>query len=136
MIETVVRLSKQIPEFSAPHRLDEYEKRLKNTKHLILVAFDRSLPIGFKVGYERDGYFYSWMGGVLPKYRMKGVAQKLADEQEAWARQQNYSHITFKTRNRHRAMLLFALKNDFQIIGLEKRQDISENRILLRKILS
>ena len=35
------------------------------------------LPIGFKVGYERDGYFYSWMGGVLSDYRKKGVAQNL-----------------------------------------------------------
>ena len=135
-IETAVRLSQQIPEFSEPHGIGEYEKRLEQANHLILIAYDKSLPIGFKVGYERDDYFYSWMGGVLPEYRKKGVAQKLADEQEAWAKQQNYPHVTFKTRNRHQAMLLFAIKNGFQIIGFEKRQDISENRILLRKFLS
>ena len=110
-IETAVRLSQQIAEFSEPYGIEAYESRLKNVNHLILTAFDESLPIGFKVGYERDGYFYSWMGGVLPNYRGKGIAQQLADEQEAWAKQQNYPHITFKTRNRHRAMLLFALKN-------------------------
>jgi ribosomal protein S18 acetylase RimI-like enzyme len=133
-IKTVVELSRQIPEFSKPHDEEEYEKRLKNTPHLVLVAYDAA-PIGFKVGYEREGNFYSWMGGVLPNYRNKGVAQQLADEQEAWAKQHNYPHVTFKTRNHHRAMLLFALKNGFQIIGFEKRADIAENRILLRKFL-
>ncbi len=134
-IETVVQLSKMIPEFSAPHGAKEYEKRLKSVPHLILIAFDNSNPIGFKVGYERDGYFYSWMGGVLPAYRKMGVAQQLANKQETWAKQHNYPHITFKTRNHHRAMLMFALKNGFQIIGFKKRSNISENRILLRKFL-
>jgi len=135
-METVVSLSKQIPEFSEPHGIEEYEKRLKTTNNLILVAFADSEPVGFKVGYEREGNFYSWMGGVLPKYRGKGIAQRLADDQEAWAKQQNYPHVTFKTRNHHQAMLLFALKNGFQIIDFEKRKDISENRILLRKFLN
>lgn len=134
-IETVVQLSRQIAEFTNPHDAGEYEKRLANTPHLILVAYDQNLPVGFKVGYEREGGFYSWMGGVLPEYRENGIAQKLADEQEAWAKQQGYPHVTFKTRNRHRSMLLFAIKNGFQIIGFEKRQDIAENRLLLCKFL-
>ena len=134
-IETVIELSHQIVEFSDPYDINEYERRFRNTTHLILIAYEDSLPIGFKVGYEREGYFYSWMGGVLSAYRNKGIAQQLAKEQEAWAKQHNYPHVTFKTRNRHGAMLQFALKNGFQIIGFEKRKDISENRILLRKYL-
>ena len=134
-IETVVQISRQIAEFSNPHDPREYHKRLDKTEHLILIAFDGSFPVGFKVGYEREETFYSWMGGVLSNYRGKGIAQKLAEEQESWARQHNYPHITFKTRNRHQAMLLFAIKNNFQIIGFEKRENIDENRILLRKFL-
>jgi len=134
-IETVVELSCQIAEFTDPYGINEYKKRLNNTAHLILIAYNDSSAIGFKVGYEREGYFYSWMGGVLSEFRNDGIAQRLANEQEAWAKQHNYPHITFKTRNRHSAMLQFALKNGFQIIGFEKRQDISENRILLRKLL-
>jgi len=134
-IETVVQLSRQISEFSDPHGAKEYGNRLKNTPHLILVAHDDSLPVGFKVGYEREGYFYSWMGGVLSAYRKKGIAQQLAYEQESWAKLKNYPHITLKTRNRHQAMLLFALKIGFQIIDFEKRENIEENRILLRKFL-
>ncbi len=134
-IETVVQLSRQMEEFTDPHAEEEYVKRFKDTPHLILIAFDAGVPIGFKVGYELEGAFYSWMGGVLSAYRKKGIAHQLAIEQESWAKQHNYPHITFKTRNSHRAMLMFALKNEFQIIGYEKREDISENRILLRKFL-
>jgi ribosomal protein S18 acetylase RimI-like enzyme len=134
-IKTAVELSRKIPEFSDPHGIEVYEQRLKNTSNLILVVYDDDVPIGFKVGYEREGDFYSWMGGVLPDYRNKGIAQRLADVQEAWAKQHNYPHVTFKTRNRHRAMLLFAIKNGFEIIGFEKRTNTAENRILLRKFL-
>ncbi len=134
-IEDAVELSRQIPEFVSPHGSSEYERRFKNKPHLILIAYDGAKLVGFKAGYERDGYFYSWMGGVLPEHRNKGIAQKLADEQESWAKQHNYPHVTFKTRNRHKAMLLFAIKNGFRIIGFEKHGDIEENRILLRKFL-
>ena len=61
-IATAVALSKQIPEFVNPHEADEYEKRLRSVPHLILVAFANEEPVGFKVGYERDGAFYSISG--------------------------------------------------------------------------
>jgi len=64
-----------------------------------------------------------------------GIAQALADAQETWAKEQGYSTITFKTRNSHKAMLLFALKNGFNIIGFEAKETIAENRILLQKPL-
>ncbi len=134
-IDTVVALSQQIPEFVNPHSAATYRERLSQTPHLILVAFVAAEAVGFKVGYEREGYFYSWMGGVLPAYRQLGVAKKLAAAQENWARNKGYPSITFKTRNRHKAMLLFALKNGFDIIGIEMRDIPAEHRILLRKKL-
>lgn len=134
-IDTVVALSQQIPEFKNPHGAAEYAKRLAGIPHLILVLFIDNQPVGFKVGYERDGSFYSWMGGVLPKYRRLGVAQALADQQVKWAQQQGYTHLTFKTRNSHKSMLIFALKNGFDIIGFSERNPVAENRILLRKQL-
>ena len=145
-IPTVVALSKQIPEFFNPNEAAEYEKRLKGVPHLILVAYttDSTKPntlksgeraIGFKVGYERDGYFYSWMGGVLSAYRRYGIAKALADEQEIWAKEQGYDSITFKTRNQHKGMLIFALKNGFNIIGFKEKESVETNRILLRKVL-
>jgi ribosomal protein S18 acetylase RimI-like enzyme len=132
-IPTVVALSQQIPELVKPHPASEYEKRLTNVPHLILVAYQDDQPIGFKVGYYRDESFYSWMGGILPAFRRKGVAKKLADAQEAWAKQQNYHSITFKTRNEHKAMRMFALQNGFDIVDCYLKGSVHEYRIVLRK---
>lgn len=134
-IATIVQLSQAIPEFQNPHGAAEYHRRLDRVPHLILVAKMDNELIGFKVGYERDGYFYSWMGGVIPKFRKMGIAKALADKQEEWARQNGYDSITFKTRNQHKGMLLFALKNGFDIIGFKEKEVVATNRILLRKRL-
>ena len=62
-------------------------------------------------------------------------ALQLAERQEAWARKQGYPYITFKTRNQHKNMLLFALRRDFHIIGFKEKDDYLANGILLRKVL-
>ena len=135
-IDEVVELSQQIPEFHDPYSKTEYESRFQNVPYLILVAYEDGASLGFKVGYEREaGSFYSWMGAVLPQHRRKGVAQALADYQEKWAKAKNYDTIIFKTRNRLKAMLTFALGNGFNIFKVEKRASIEEYRIWLRKEL-
>lgn len=130
-----VLISRQIPELKNPYGEEEYEKRFANTPHLILAVYLEGRAAGFKAGYERDGYFYSWMGGVLPAFRRHGIAQMLAEKQEAWARKQGYSSITFKTRNVHKGMLIFAIGNGFEIIGVDTMPDSSANRIWLKKVL-
>ncbi|PHN05613.1 GNAT family N-acetyltransferase [Flavilitoribacter nigricans DSM 23189 = NBRC 102662] len=134
-IDTCVRLSQLIPEFVGPPAAGEYHRRMDGVPHLLLVAFDDTRPVGFKAGYQRDGYFYSWMGGIIPEYRQLGLAAALAKRQEEWARAAGYDSITFKTRNQHKAMLIFALKNGFDIIGFREKETIATNRILLRKAL-
>ena len=134
-ISTVVAISKKIPEFDGPPEAEVYQERLSPVPHLILVAQVNGVNAGFKVGYERDGYFYSWMGGILPEFRKLGLAKALADAQEIWAKSQGYTTITFKTRNHHKGMLIFAIKNGFDIIGFKEKETIATNRILLRKTL-
>lgn len=134
-IQTAVMLSWKLPEFYEPAGEAEYHKRLNGKRHLILIAWDGEKPIGFKAGYEKEDYFYSWMGGVLPEYRKMGVAQELADVQENWARKNGFKTIVFKTRNQHKGMLVFALKNGFDIIGFTEKENIAANRILLKKVL-
>lgn len=134
-ISAVVSLSQKIPEFINPHPLSEYQKRLEKVPALVLVAYQDGEPAGFKVGYEREGYFYSWMGGILPSYRRLGIARKLAEQQEVWAKKQGYPHVTFKTRNNLKAMLLFAIGRGFDIIAIEKKEAVADYRIILRKTL-
>ncbi len=134
-LETVVAISKEIPEFTNPHGLAVYQERLKNVPAITLVAYVNDVPAGFKVGYERDGYFYSWMGAILPEFRRLGIARQLAERQEAWAKEKGYPHVTFKTRNRLKPMLIFALSRGFDIIDIQPKETIEEYRIILRKRL-
>lgn len=134
-IAEAVALSKQLPEFIDPHGEERYHDRMGNVPHLILIAYVNNTPAAFKVGYEKEDYFYSWMGGVLPPYRRKGLAKQLAQRQEKWAKEKGYKKIVFKTRNRHKSMLLFALQNDFFIIGFKEQNNFLDNRILLQKNL-
>jgi len=134
-LETVVAISKKIPEFHNPHELATYQERLKNVPSIALVAYVNGVPAGFKVGYERDGYFYSWMGAILPTFRRLGLARQLAEKQEAWAKEKGYPDVTFKTRNGLKPMLIFALSRGFDIIEIQPRTTIAEYRIILRKKL-
>lgn len=134
-IDEVVHLSQKIPSFEQPYKAFEYKMRLSNANHLILIAYANTKPIGFKVGYERDkdGSFYTWMGGVLNDYRQKGVAKRLAKSQERWAKQNGYNKIKLTTRNAHQAMLIFAISSGFKIVGIEERSNIEEYRVILEK---
>lgn len=134
-IAEAVSCSSEIPELTAPYPAAEYERRLRGLPHLLLLAEVSGEVAGFKVGYEREGTFYSWMGGVCPKFRRQGIAKALALEQESWAKSKGYIHIRFKTRNYLKPMLIFALRNGFYIVGVEKRKDPLSNRIWLEKVL-
>lgn len=136
-IETAAEVSAQIPELVNPHPAQEYHRRMHGKTSLILVAYVEGTAAGFKVGYDKfgDGSFYSWMGGVLPAYRKNHIAKILAEQQERWARANGFNRIIFKTRNRHKAMLIFALSHGFSIIGVDQKQNLDEHRILLEKPL-
>ena len=105
---------------------------------LCLVAYLEGRPAGFKVGYDKfgDGSFYTWMGGVVSAYRRNHIAKALADAQEAWAAMQGFNSIILKTRNRHKAMLIFALSNGFSITSVEPMETLEEYRIVLKKKIS
>lgn len=137
-IAECIEISKNIPEFSSNiYEETAYRQRLFNTQYLILVAEKHQEVIGFKIGYDRyrDGSFYTWLGGVLPVHRKDGIASRLAIEQENWALKMGFQSIVLKTRNSFRNMLIFALRNGFLIENIEIKENIDDNRIILRKNL-
>ncbi|MDC1038225.1 GNAT family N-acetyltransferase [Candidatus Marinimicrobia bacterium] len=132
-----VYLSSKIPEFNSPYKIEEYKKRCTG-KYLALIAEIDNQSVGFKIGYDRlnDGSFYSWMGGVLPKFRRMGVAYSLANFQEKWAAKNGFSSIVLKTRQKHDGMIAFSLNRGF-IITEETQIVIDEGtRIWMEKSLN
>ena len=136
-LDDAILVSQQISEFENAYPKSEYEDRLNDVKHLILTAYLNDKPIGFKIGYETPTkkYFYSWMGGVLSKYRQLGIAEKLSDYQEQWAMKTGYQRILVITRCKHKAMMQFLQKHRFLQIGIILYSPDEDTRILYEKKL-
>lgn len=136
-LDDAILVSQQISEFENAYPKSEYENRLNDVQHLILTAYLSEKPVGFKIGYKTltKKNFYSWMGGVLPKYRQLGVAEKLSDCQEQWAIKTGYQRILVKTRRKHTAMIKLLQKYGFLQIGIIPYNPDEETRILYEKKL-
>ena len=132
-----VDLSSKIPEFNSPYKIEEYKKRCAG-KYLVLIAEIDNQSVGFKIGYDRfnNGSFYSWMGGVLPKFRRMGVAYSLANFQEKWATKNEFSSILLKTRQKHDGMIAFSLNRGFIITEETQLTPTEETRIWMQKSLN
>lgn len=134
-LEELLWMHQHIPEFPGKASLDFYSDRLKHRLYLALVAEKEGELIGFKVGYQSDTpeTFYSWMGGVRPEFRKFGVADALADFQENWAKEQGFTSVFFKTRNRFPAMVTFGLKRGFKIMEVIPKGGEEDYRIVMGK---
>lgn len=132
-LQDVEAVLNAIPEFDQLPSKEAIQQRILHVPHLVLTAHDGSSALGFKIGYLRDGVFYSWLGGVKPGYRQQGIADALADEQEKWAISQGFNRIWMKTRNRFPAMLIMALRRGFRITRIVVMEELKENRIYLEK---
>ena len=135
-IKTVLKILNQIPEFECEFVENQLEKRLKKDGVILIARFNNT-PAGCKIAYDRfnSNIYYSWLGGVIPKFRQKSIAQMLNEKMEHIAKKKGYEFIQFKTRNKFKPMLLFALKNNYQIVDFIKKENILEHRILLQKKL-
>ena len=123
-------LSFKIPEFNSPYKIEEYKKRCAG-KYLPLIAEIDNQPVGFK-----NGNFYSWMGGVLPKFRRMRVAYSLANFQEKCADENGFSSIILKTQQKHDEMIAFSLNRGFIITEETQIIPDEETRIWMEKSLN
>jgi len=98
---------------------DKVEERMKKVDGLItLCAFHEERVVGLKVGYEDTSErFYSWIGGVHPFYRKRGIASYLMEMQHRILQERGYKAVFTKTKNKWRNMLILNLRHGFDVIG-------------------
>ncbi|MDN3679282.1 GNAT family N-acetyltransferase [Vibrio tapetis subsp. quintayensis] len=136
-IDDVVVIDHQIPEFDGRTTSERLTSRLKQTRDLILVAKVDDVPVAYKIGYSlSDSEFYSWLGGVIPRFRQQGIATMLRKRQEEWAYQAGYSSISVKSMNRYPAMLQLLISSGYQINGYENNGTEANSKIQFIKKLS
>ena len=100
----------------------DYAAKLSGRKCLsAFVALAASNEIiGLKMGYERNrGVFNSWIGGVLPDYRGRGLAARLMAAQHDWAKKAGFRGIETATRQHNRTMGIVNYKGGFVVSGLD-----------------
>ena len=137
-IHEIGSLCPQIPEFGDPYDPDAYARRVAGRDHLIQLGTVDGEVAGFKIGYAlSSAEFYSWLGGVLPWARGRGLAQYLLEVQEALVVARGYSLIRVKSRNQFPAMMRLLLRNGYQISGCEDvGEGLSAHRIHFEKSIA
>lgn len=133
-IDEAVKVNRNVIEFDGKDtKAEDFERRYQDKDKLIIVAYYENVPIGYIIGYDRDndGSFYCWMAGVDNNYRRLGALTSLMNYQMDWAKKKGYNKLKIRTRNNRREMLSFLVKNGFNFVSVENREDITENRINL-----
>jgi len=86
--------------------------------HIAVAYHDKNL-IGFKIGYPyNEDTFYSWVGGILPAFRRKGIASQLAKLQENYAKEIGFKRLRTKSMNHFKPMMILNLKNGFDVSNI------------------
>ena len=137
-IDEAVKVNRNVIEFDGKDtKAEDFERRYQDKEKLIIVSYYENVPIGYIIGYDRDndGSFYCWMAGVDNNYRRHGALTTLMNYQMNWAKNKGYNKLKIRTRNNRREMLSFLVKNDFNFVRVEQRDDITENRINLEHSL-
>lgn len=109
------------PDISAP---DYVEQRIPLMRDPVLhfARNEDAQALGFKLAYRRGpSLLFSWLGGVLPEARRRGIAASLMVAQHDWARSVGYGQVETHTRSGNSAMIIANLRAGFEIIGMEAK---------------
>jgi ribosomal protein S18 acetylase RimI-like enzyme len=117
------------------------EDRLINSldhDHLIiLLAETASICVGFKIGYNlNSGIFYSAKGGVLSRFRRKGIGKAMIRKMEEIAQNEGYSELRYHTfPTRWPGMLSLGRSEGYDILEATWNPVYNDYQILLSKKL-
>ncbi len=115
-----------------PYSLEHYQEKLKVLVPKIFIAKVDGQVVGDSISYNRDGSLYIWVMGVLKEHRNKGIATKLFENNEQFARANEYKSVTVKVYNVSTEMLRVLLTRGYQITNIEQSEtDTKYNAIHL-----
>ena len=118
------------------YKLDFFKSRIHEKEDLLIIlCYTSDQLVGFKIGYRyNETTFYSWVGGVLPSFRQKGIAKQLAKLQEQNVIAKSYSKMRTKSMNRFKPMMILNLKNGFYIAQVYTN-DVGQTKVVFEKPL-
>ncbi len=111
--------------------------RLDRRDLILLLAFVGEEAVGYKVGYGEDTRtFYSAKGGVLDRYRRRGIAKALLYRMQDEARRLGYRRFAYDTfPNQHPGMTVLGLAEGFTVTAAGYNSAYKDYRIRFEKPL-
>ncbi|HWU94420.1 MAG TPA: hypothetical protein VN029_02410 [Sphingomonas sp.] len=105
------------PDFTDSYLVDRLPRL---DEPLLWLAIEDGSWKGFKLSYRRgDALLYSWLGGVVPELRGRGMASGLMRRQHADAAALGYRLVETRTRASNNSMILLNLRHGFHVVGFE-----------------
>lgn len=135
ILKSLVELEKRV--FEKPISEEQLRTRLESSRGVLgILAMVDGKACGYKVGFERSAdTFYSWIGGVDPDYRQRGIASSLMQEQHKLLAERRYRYVRTRTKNAYREMMILNLKHGFEITGVHHKLKESRLAIIMEKRL-
>lgn len=89
--------------------------------------------VAFKVGYaSAQRRYHSWLGGVHPDYRHRGLARALIELQHRWAREHGFVSVETAAARTNQAMLALNRSCGFEVVGHYSRGGEERLRMFAR----
>lgn len=111
------------------------QRVLEHPQLCTVLAYQNDNLIGFKIGYPySENTFYSWIGGIIPQFRKKGIATQLAKLQEDYVRSKGFTKLRTKSMNQYKPMMVLNLKNDFDITKIYTNSK-GQTKIVFEKLI-
>lgn len=105
------------------YKSEDIYQRISGTRDpMILIANLEDRLVGFAICYEGrlTGFYHMRELGVDEEFRGKGIATRLYEEVERFARENGYKGVTLNTFNKFKDSLRLAIKRGYEIYDLDK----------------
>lgn len=135
-LDEVWQLHHLIPELRPLESREVLLNRCGERDVLAFIAFWQEQPVGYKLGYGLScQVFYSWLGGVIPSCRRRGVALALMLAQEQTVRERGYQRIEVKTMAAFPGMIHLLKRRGYRLDGYETLGGKAHQKMLFSKDL-
>ncbi len=136
ILSEIVDLSGQL--FSLAPNLNYVQNLNKRVSALTLIARNNADNIiGYKLGYAiSHDVFYSWLGGIHPAYRNRGIASLLIQTQHDWCIKNGFRLIRTKTLQSNAIMYALNRKHGFHVIGNDCTSSLGTKLLYSKHLIS
>ncbi|MGV8168915.1 MAG: GNAT family N-acetyltransferase [Candidatus Nanoarchaeia archaeon] len=113
-----------------PYSLEHYEHKLSDVECLIFAAEADGKIVGDAISFKRNNSLYIWILGVSKSFRGKGIASRLLEMTEQYAKENGFESVTTKVYRISNDMAALMKKRNYVIEKIEENSENHEYDVL------